>query len=75
MTLLADISDLPLTTAGWNMVVPNKALSVLKRTEANTMTQAFEKIKGFTAVFIGNKMGGRAQIHLPSPGYGQTSMS
>lgn len=43
MTLLVDISDLSMTTAGWHVALQSKVPTVLMHVEANTMAQAFEK--------------------------------
>lgn len=64
MTLLVDISNLSMTTAGWHVVLQSKGPTVLMHVEAHTMAQAFEKRKSFTARSTGKKTGGRAQICL-----------
>ena len=43
MTLLVDISNLSMTTAGWHVVLQSKAPIALMHVEANSMAQAFEK--------------------------------
>ena len=64
MTLLVDIRNLSINTAGWHVVLQSKGPTVLMHVEAHTMAQAFEKRKSFTARSIGKKTGGRAQICL-----------
>lgn len=47
MTLLVDIRNLSMTTAGWHVVLQSKGPTVLMHVEAHTMAQAFEKRKSF----------------------------